>query len=400
MALMKVEDALSRLLAKADLTDWETVPLNEAMGRVTGIDLAANRHQPPFNASAMDGYAVKAANIETIPAKLQVVAEVAAGHSFDDELGNWEAVRIFTGAPVPAGADTIVIQENTERDGPFVSILEPATKGQFIRPIGLDFEIGDRLIKAKTVLTARHIALAASMNHAQIMVQQKPKVAILATGDELVLPGEDPSPSQIIASNSYGIAGQVETAGGESLNLGIARDDLSAITSKIQEAEEWGADILVTIGGASVGDHDLVQDALKAKGIDLDFWRIAMRPGKPLMAGSIGKMQVLGLPGNPVSSMVCAQLFLQPLIRHHLGLKEIAPTQQAKLGAAIGENDQRQDYIRATLSHSEQGTLTATPFSKQDSSMLATFTKADALIIRPPFAPAAQAGQDIEIINL
>ncbi|MCV6546150.1 MAG: molybdopterin molybdotransferase MoeA [Cohaesibacter sp.] len=401
MALMKVEDALESLLKGVTKTKAENVSLSKAVGRTLAQDLKANRNQPPFDASAMDGYAVKSDNIRELPTKLQVVGEVPAGHSFPDEIHNWEAVRIFTGAPVPQGADAILIQENAERDGAFVNVLEPVKKGQFIRPAGLDFKEGEITLEKGSSLTPRKVALAASMNYAHIPVLTKPKVAILATGDELVPPGATPAQDQIISSNNFGVAGQAEQLGAQTLNLGIAKDNKAEIAAKIQEAQDWGADILVTIGGASVGDHDLVQDVLKEAGMDLNFWRIAMRPGKPLMAGKIGSMQVIGLPGNPVSSMVCAHIFLSPLIRAMLGQSEPQPSHRVTLASDLPENDQRQDYLRAKLQKDEQSDQwIAHPFSKQDSAMMARFADADCLIIRPPFAPAAKQGERCKILIL
>ncbi len=400
MSLMKVEDALARLLADIPLQKSEMVGLHDAQGRILAEDLCANRNQPPFDASAMDGYAVKSANLKDLPTKLQVVGEVPAGYSFPDEVHNWEAVRIFTGAPVPQGADAILIQENTERDGAFVTALEGVSPGRYIRPAGLDFKEGEMLLAEGTKLDARHIALAAAMNHAMLPVLSLPKVAVLATGDELVPPGDTPTESQIISSNNFGVCGQVRALGADALDLGIAKDQEKAIADSIKQAQDWGADILVTIGGASVGDHDLVQDVLKSEGMELDFWRIAMRPGKPLMAGKLGDMQVLGLPGNPVSSMICSILFLQPLIRHMLGHKDAQPTEPAVLGGALGSNDKRQSYLRARVSTAKDGALTATPFAGQDSAMLADFTRADCLIIRPPHAEAAQTGNTCQVIRL
>ncbi|SNZ07821.1 gephyrin-like molybdotransferase Glp [Cohaesibacter gelatinilyticus] len=401
MALMKVEDALNHLLDGISNTKVQSVPLSEASGRILAQDMAATRNQPPFDASAMDGYAVKADNLKDLPAKLKVIGEVPAGHSFAGEMKDGEAVRIFTGAPVPAGADAILIQENTERDGDFVTALEPVSNGKFIRPAGLDFKEGEVTLTKGIHLTPRQVALGASMNYAEIPVLSRPKVAILATGDELVPPGETPAADQIISSNNFGVAGQAEQVGAETLNLGIAKDQKDAIAAKIKEAQDWGADILVTIGGASVGDHDLVQDVLTEAGMDLNFWRIAMRPGKPLMAGNLGSMQVLGLPGNPVSSMVCAHIFLQPLIRAMLGQNETQPLQTAKLAMDLGENDQRQDYLRARLEKdTATGQWIAHPFSKQDSAMMARFADADCLIIRPPFAPAANKDDSCTILVL
>lgn len=400
MALMKVEDALAQLLSASSVTKTEKVALHEAAGRVLAEDLKANRNQPPFNASAMDGYAVKSECLTETPMRLQVVGEVPAGHTFPDHLHRWEAVRIFTGAPVPEGADAILIQENTERDGAFVTALETVEPGQYIRPAGLDFKAGDTLIKKGTLLDPRHVALAASMNHAEIPVCARPKVAILATGDELVTPGETPSDDQIISSNNFGVSAQARNNGADILDLGIAKDIEEEIASRIQKAQDWGADILVTIGGASVGDHDLVQGVLKGLGMELDFWRIAMRPGKPLMAGQLGKMQVLGLPGNPVSAMTCSILFLLPLIRKMQGLDQPQIIEQASLGADVSANDQRQSYMRSSLAQSENGALVASPFTGQDSAMMAGFARADCFIIRPPHAEDGKAGDPCQIIRL
>lgn len=400
MALMKVEDALTRLLSTSPLAEIEKVELHEASGRVLAEDLKANRNQPPFNASAMDGYAVKSECLKNIPARLQVVGEVPAGHTFPDTLHRWEAVRIFTGAPVPDGADAILIQENTERDGAFVTALETVEPGQYVRPAGLDFKSGDVLIEQGTLLDPRHVALAASMNHARVPVFARPKVAILATGDELVAPGETPSDDQIISSNNFGVSAQARAVGSEILDLGIARDVEDEIAGRIRHAQDWGADILVTIGGASVGDHDLVQGVLKGLGMELDFWRIAMRPGKPLMAGQLGDMQVLGLPGNPVSAMTCSILFLLPLIRKMQGLDQPQIIEQASLGVDVPANDQRQSYMRACLTQSETGALIAKPFTGQDSAMMAGFARADCFIIRPPHAEVGKTGDPCQIIRL
>ena len=400
MSLIKVEDALVRLLTDCQTMDCEQIPLALCPGRILGEDLVARRNQPPFNASAMDGYAVKAENCANLPARLQVVGEVPAGYHFPDMLQNWEAVRIFTGAPVPEGADAILIQENATREGAFVTALEPVKKGLYIRPAGLDFKEGDVQITKGTRLNARNLALAASMNHATLPVFKRPKIAILATGDELVQPGEIPNQDQIIASNTYGVAALVDAAGGEAISLGIAKDRLEDITAKINEAQAQEADSLVTIGGASVGDHDLVQQALTDAGMALDFWRIAMRPGKPLMAGQLGDMRVLGLPGNPVSSMVCTILFLLPLIRAMCGDANPQPIEEATLGGPLSENDKRQSYLRATLKTDRDGRPIATPFDGQDSAMMALFAKADCLIIHPPHAPKRAKGTACDIIRL
>ena len=397
MSLLSVEDATAQLLDGVDALAGESVGLDAALGRVLAVDLAATRTQPPFAASAMDGYAVRAADAAVEGAGLTVIGTSRAGERFDGSLGAGQAVRIFTGAPVPDGADAILIQENATRQGDRVTVTVPVSEGLHVRPAGLDFREGERLLEAGLVLGSRAIALAASMNHAQIAVRRRPRVAILATGDELVPPGGDPGPDQIIASNSAGIAALVREAGGEPVDLGIAPDDVSAIGDAVAKAGD--ADILTLIGGASVGDHDLVQEALVQRGMTLDFWRIAMRPGKPLMVGHLQAMRVLGLPGNPVSAMVCGHIFLKPLIRALLGLTPGPVARHAILGADMAANDRRQDYVRAQLV-SQDGRTVATPFKRQDSSMMAALARADALIVRPPFADAAKAGTVVAMIKL
>ncbi|MXN67005.1 molybdopterin molybdenumtransferase MoeA [Stappia sp. GBMRC 2046] len=401
MALISVDEALARLLRDVKPLETEAIPLARANGRVLAAPLFARRTQPPFAASAMDGYAVRAADIAQVPATLEIIGEAPAGHGFSGSVGPGEAVRIFTGAPVPDGADAILIQEDTERNGNRVTALESVPQGNFVRKAGLDFTEGQELIAAGRRLNFRDIALAAAMNHAKVHAVRRPRVAILATGDELVLPGQEPGPDQIIASNSFGVAAFVEDCGGNPIDLGIAADTEEALAIKIGKAVEEKADVLVTLGGASVGDHDLVQDVLGSQGMELAFWRIAMRPGKPLMAGHIGPVRVLGLPGNPVSSLVCSLLFLKPLLLTLQGAQIPPRTMEtARLGASIAENDRREDYIRARLSFDEQGNAVVTAFERQDSSMLATMTAADALIVRSPHAPAASAGEIVPILRL
>lgn len=400
MALLNVDDALEQLLSDISVSEVENVSLHNATARVLAADLVANRDQPPFRASAMDGYAIRGDNVKELPTKLQVIGEVPAGHHFSDVLHDWEAVRIFTGAPVPEGADTVVMQEKTERDGAFVSIQQEIKKGSNIREAGQDFGKGDTLLKKGTELTYRHLALAAAMNHAVLPVYKRPVIAILATGDELVLPGETPTESQIIAANNFAIASLAQTIGADIMDLGIARDDMTEISTTIKKAVAAEVDCLITIGGVSVGDHDLVQEALKGAGMELKFWRIAMRPGKPLLAGKLGKTQVLGLPGNPVSSMTCALLFLQPIIRKMLGKKGPYQIMDAVLGNALPENDYRQSYMRAQTHIDEKGRTVASTYSDQDSSKLASFAQADCVIVRPPNTPASEAGALCKIITL
>lgn len=401
MSLMPIADALALLLQDVDRRDTEMVPLEKANHRILAQDVAASRTQPPFAASAMDGYAVRAEDAAHAGAELKVIGEAPAGHSFKGFVSTGEAVRIFTGAPVPDGCDSILIQENAHRTADTISVIEPPKAGAFVRPAGLDFAEGQTLLLAGKKLNYRDLALAAAMNHAELPVVRKPLVAILATGDELVRPGGTPGPDQIIASNHLGVAGLVEDCGGEVLDLGISPDDPVAMAGLVTKALEAKVDILVTLGGASVGDHDLVQGVLGDQGMNLAFWRIAMRPGKPLMAGKLGQTKVLGLPGNPVSSLVCSLLFLKPLLARMLG--DIAPRDDetdAILGAALKENDRRQDYIRARLEFDESGRAVATPFERQDSSMLRLLADSGALIIRPPYAPALAAGASVKILKL
>ena len=403
MALLSVDEALQRvLLSAAEPVGEERSTLEEAVGRTLAADLAALRTQPPFAASAMDGYAVQAADLGIVPARLTVVGRSVAGRGFPGPLGPGDAVRIFTGAPVPDGADSIVIQEDTDLGAPEVEVREHPIPGRFIRPAGLDFREGQVLLRAGERLDARRLALAAAMGHADLPVRRKPRVAILATGDELVRPGEPAGPDQIVASNPYALRAIVERAGGEAVDLGIARDTLDDLRRAIDKAGEARADLLVTLGGASVGEHDLVQAALTQGGMELGFWRIALRPGKPLMHGRLGPMLLLGLPGNPVSSIVCGILFVVPAIRALLGDAHAGedPTEAGVLGGDLAANDTRQDYMRAKLERGPDGELVATAERLQDSSMLATLAVSEALIVRPPHAPAARAGERCRIIRL
>ena len=402
-ALIPVAEALSRVLAAADepLSE-ERVALEEAFGRTLSHDLVATRTQPPFANSAMDGYALRAADVKEPPASLELIGESAAGRAFAGAVGAGEAVRIFTGAPIPEGADTIVIQEDARREGEHIVIGVSAKPGDNIRVAGLDFDADETLLSAGTRLGPRAVALAAAANHRSLPVRRRPRVAILATGDELVAPGEPLGPSQIVASNNFFIAGLVQANGGIPIDLGIAIDQPSALAAKILAARDAEADVLVTLGGASVGDYDLVQKALVDAGMQLGFWRIAMRPGKPLMHGKLGAMRVLGLPGNPTSSAVCGVLFLRPLLRALLGDASAGadPSEPARLAAPLPVNGVRQDYMRATLTRDDDGRWLAAPLPDQDSSLVKTMAQAEALIVRPPGAPAAPAGEACRVIRL
>lgn len=397
-SLMPVAEARTRILANLPAMGSEQVALPDAHGRVLAEDVASRVTQPPLAVSAMDGYAVRAEDVAKVPADLKIVGEVPAGGFHDGTIGHGQAVRIFTGAALPAGADAIVIQEDTKRDGDTVTVTEGVTAGRYVRKAGLDFAEGEVLLKAGTVLSARDIGLAAAMNHPWLQVRRKPRIALLATGDEIKLPGETLGPTSIVSSNTFALEGLIRASGGEPVTLGIAVDDRDAIRDLAAQA--LGTDMLVTTGGASVGEHDLVQDALADLGLRLDFWQIAMRPGKPLMFGTLGDTPMLGFPGNPVSSMVCGVLFLQPALAQMLGTGETEPVREtAILGADLGENDRREDYLRATLSH-ENGKLVATPFPKQDSSMFSRLAAADCLLIRAPHADPAKVGDAVEIVRL
>ena len=393
MALMSVAEALRRVLEHAEPLATEMASLVEAHGRVLGNDIKALRTQPPAAMSAMDGYAARAADVASVPATLKLVGEVAAGHPFEGTVGSGEAARIFTGGVLPAGADTIVIQENTRREGGNVVVLLTATKGRHVRRAGLDFSEGAVMLAKGRRLTDRDLSLAAATNHASVPVHRRPRLAVLATGDELVMPGTIPGVAEIVYSNGFATMALARREGCEVTDLGIAPDRLPETVAAVRRARDLGSDILVTSGGASVGDHDLVQRALAAEGLDLSFWKVAVRPGKPMMHGRLGSMHVLGLPGNPVSSYVCSVLFLVPLIRRLAGRSDCEPvTETARLGCELPQNDERQDYLRATLAQGPDGAMIATPFPAQDSSMLLPLAKADCLLIRAPHAPAAPAG--------
>jgi molybdopterin molybdotransferase len=401
VALMPVAEALARVLADAAPLPSEKVPLIEAHGRVLANDVAALRTQPPAAVSAMDGYAVRAVDVAQVPTRLRLVGEVAAGHPFEGRVSAGEAARIFTGGVIPPGADTIVIQEHTTREGDIVVVAKSAGAGKHVRVEGLDFARGAALLGKGHRLTDRDLALAAAMNHPRLPVHRRPKLAVLATGDELVMPGATPGFGEIVYSNGYATMALARREGCEVIDLGIAPDRLDETAAAVRRARDASADILVTSGGASVGDYDLVQKALAAEGLALSFWKVALRPGRPMMHGRLGAMHVLGLPGNPVSAYVCGVLFLVPLIRRLTGRADVEPRlEPALLGCDLPENDERADYLRATLAPGGDGIPVATPAKVQDSSMLTPLAQAGCLLVRAPHAPAAKAGSRCEILRL
>lgn len=400
MALMTVEEATGLITDGVTALGVEEVPVAEAAGRVLAGDLVARRTQPPADMSAMDGYAVRGVDIAETPARLVVIGESAAGRSFPGKVGPGEAVRAFTGAVVPEGADTVVIQENVTREGDVITTTAPTAALRNVRKRGCDFSAGRPGLSTGHRLTGRDIMFAAAMDHAMLPVARRPRMALLQTGDELVLPGTGTgSDSEIVVSNAFGLAALARRAGAEVTDLGLVKDDLTAIRAAVAQALSGAFDLVVSSGGASVGDHDLMAPALKAEGVDLSVHKIALRPGKPLMFGHKGAVRVLGLPGNPVSSHVCGMMFLVPLIRALQGDRVPGPvTAPARLAAALPANDVRRDFVRATLERHPDGSVHVTPCVSQDSAMLSILAAADCLLVRPPFAPAAKPGDPCEII--
>ena len=401
VSLLPVADALHRVLEHAAPLEIQRLPLMECHGSVLAEDLRALRSQPPADVSAMDGYAVRVADVQYVPTDLRVVGEVSAGRPFSGGIKTGEAVRIFTGGEVPPGADAIVIQENTTRTGRMVIVTALPQAGRHIRSKGLDFNQGDLLMERGRMLSGRDLGLAAAMNHPLLPVHRRARVAILATGDELVVPGRQPGPGQIVYSNGYPVMTLTRQEHAEVTDLGIVPDRVEETIAAIRRARDANVDVLVTMGGASVGDYDLVQKALAAEGIELSFWKIAMRPGRPMMHGRLGKMHVLGLPGNPVSAYVCAFLFLLPLLRRLAGRADVVPsTEHALLGADLAENDERADYLRAKMSRTARGALVATPAPVQDSSLTRVLADTDCLILRDPLAAKVVAGSPCVILKL
>ena len=389
--MITVDAALEKLLALAAQLEVEEVALRAAAGRTLARPVTARRDQPPFSAAAMDGYAIAA---DPAPGdRLAVIGEAAAGHGFDGSVGQGQAVRIFTGAPVPAGATRVIIQEDTARDGDTITLTADPGQRLHVRAMGADFRVGDRL-EAPRVLSPSDVALLAAMNIDTVPVTRRPEVAIIATGDELVQPGENPGPDQIIASNSYGLAALVERLGATARLLPIARDTHAALQAVFDMAD--GADLVLTIGGASVGDHDLVGPALADRGMDRAFYKVAMRPGKPLMAGRLGPAALIGLPGNPVSAMVCGHVFVAPVVRAMLGQTATLPTPEPRpLAMPLPANGPRQHYLRA---HTTEAGVA--PYDTQDSSLLSVLSQADCLIVQPADDPGRPAGAAVPVLPL
>lgn len=401
--LLPVDDARARILEGLVPGDAERCALAEAMGRVVASDVASRLSLPPEAVSAMDGYAIRVADCQTVGATLTRIGESAAGRPWDGRLGPGQAVRIFTGAVVPDGADGIILQEDveagSETDGAVITVNEVPRDGQFIRPAGLDVTAGDIILTAGTVMSARLISLATSAGHTDISVWRRPHIGVLSTGDELVLPGNVPERGQIISSNATYLAAFIRACGAVPVDLGIARDRAGAMLEQVRAAS-LPLDMVVTTGGASVGTHDHLVSDLSSAGTELGFWKIAMRPGKPLLHGRIDGIPLLGLPGNPVSSAVCANIFLRPAIAQLSGSKHRPQMIAAELTEALRENDQRQDYLRSSLRYGEDGRARVTPARKQDSSMISIYANADALIVRPPFDAAKSAGDQVMVMRL
>ena len=397
--MLTVRDAHARVIAAFEALPAEMVSVADGAGRVLATPPAARLTQPPSDLSAMDGYAVRAEDVPAAPTTLTLVGQAPAGGSYDHALMPGQAVRIFTGGPLPMGADAIVIQEDTKAEGGKITILEAPTPGRHIRKAGLDFRTGDTPFKTGRTLTTRDVALAAAMNQPWLSVHRKPRVAILSTGDELVMPGEPVGRNQIVSSSGIAVAALVRGWGGEPTLFDIARDDAKLIQDRIAAGAQH--DLLITLGGASVGDHDLVQGALKAQGFTMDFWKIAMRPGKPLMFAAKDRARVLGLPGNPVSTMVCGLIFLKPAMDRMLGLPgDLPATRPARLTVDLKANDLREDYVRARVTHSPDGGLTVEPHKVQDSSMLSVLAWSNALLVRPAHDLARKAGESVQVIDL
>lgn len=400
MSLISFEDALSRVLDGVKPLEAENIPLEQAAGRILAADVRSRRTQPPFDVSAMDGYAARASDLDA-GIELRIAGASAAGHPFSLEMKPGEAVRIFTGAVVPQGADTVVPQELAKADEKTVRL--PSTKqGKNIRRAGNDFREGDVLLSARSLVTPRDIGAAAAMDHANLSVIRRPRVAVFSTGDELVMPGAGGTADQIVASNPYSVGALGEREGATIVRREILTDSLDKIAGAIGAAAQDDIDVIVTLGGASVGDHDLIRPALEKLGANIAFHRIALRPGRPTLSGELGRTRIIGLPGNPTSAFVCAVIFLVPLLRKLQARDDIDASLPAVLGVDLWANDERADFLRGSMRRDAEGRLLATPFDKslQDSALNGALARADCLVFRPPYAPAARVGDPCRIIPL
>ena len=390
--MISVAEALAQIFALLKPIDTEVVPLRQAAGRVLAQPIVAKRDQPPFDASVMDGYGISDA-APSPGAEYAVIGEAAAGHVFDGRISTGEAVRIFTGAPVPSGVKRVIIQEDVRRDGDVIVLNSKLDSSIYIRQKGADFNVKDKL-HASRRLSAADVSLIASMNHSDVSVFRRPNVALIATGDELVMPGETPRDDQIIASNAFGLAAIIEAANGCPRILPIAGDTEESLAATFQLAK--GADLVVTVGGASVGDHDMVGKVAENLGMKRSFHNVAMRPGKPLMAGLLAGVPMIGLPGNPVSSIVCGHIFITPALDVLQGLPQRAMARRrVPLAAPLSANGPREHYMRATLSDGEVAAA-----DRQDSALLSVLSAANALIVRPPNDGPRQKGDQVDVIDL
>jgi molybdopterin molybdotransferase len=398
--MMPVDEALERIIRKLPALGAETIPLSAANGRVLAKPLVSTHNQPPFDSSAMDGYAVRAD--EVFPGKpLKLAGTAQAGARFIGMMQPGQCVRIFTGAPLPIGADSVIIQEDATANGNQISFAKAVKPGANVRKQGFDFRRGAELLPAGTALTPQMLSLAAGANQPRLTVTKRPRIAILATGDELVPPGTPLGPDQIVASNSYGLSALLAPYAESILDLGIVADDKPKLDAKLLEAFDAGVDILITTGGASVGERDYVQEVLKDLGVELDFWKLRMRPGKPLMFGTRGKTLVFGLPGNPVSALVTATVILKPALRALLGHADpLWPRIGVPTLASLPPNGPRRHYMRGNLSRNEIGFLQVTPIFETDSGHSSSLALADALIVQPEDHPGAPPGEIVEVIPL
>lgn len=397
--MLSVSEARERILEGVSPLPAEVVALTDACGRVTTVPVVARLSNPPADVSSMDGYAVRAADLSAGGVTLICIAESPAGHPADVMVGPGQCARIFTGSVMPAGADAVLIQENAQAQGTRVTTGHVLAAGTYVRRMGQDFMAGKEVIPAGHRLSARDIGLAAAANHAWLQVARRPRVAIAATGDELLLPGSAVGPGQIANSSTPMLAALLRTAGAEPVVLPVLRDSMADLATLERMVD--GVDMLITTGGASVGSHDLVRRGLEQVGLKTDFWKIAIRPGRPLMFGHLGRLPFIGLPGNPVAAFVCTLVFILPALRRMAGLATpVEPPVQAILGTDLRANDARMDFLRASLGHDAQGRLVATPFAVQDSAMLHVLAQSQALVMRAPHAPAARAGDACDIIRL